>query len=132
MLAQGAFITDSDWHGLYDRSLSVGQSQPVTIGKNVWVGDSAIVCKGVSIGHNSIIGAGSVVVKDVPSNVIVAGNPADVVKELDKDRHIKTRAEWFADPKHLAEQFDIIDRNLLKRNTWLGWMRSVLFPRKGD
>lgn len=132
MLAQGAFVTDSDWHGVYDRSLSVGQTMPVRIGNNVWIGDSAIICKGVSIGENSIVGAGSVVVKDVGPNVIVAGNPAVVVKELDRDRHIKTRADWFADPRHLAEQFDIIDRHHLQDNTWLGWVRSVLFPKAGD
>jgi len=63
MMAQGAFITDSDWHGVYDRSLSVGESIPVHIGRNVWIGDSAIVTKGVAIGENSIIGAGAVVVR---------------------------------------------------------------------
>jgi len=51
MMAQGAFITDSDWHGVYDRSLSVGESIPVHIGRNVWIGDSAIVTKGVAIGE---------------------------------------------------------------------------------
>ena len=80
MLAQGAFITDSDWHGVYDRSLSVGQSAPVSIGRNAWIGDSAIVAKGVTIGENSIIGAGAVVIRDIPPNVIAVGNPATVVQ----------------------------------------------------
>jgi acetyltransferase-like isoleucine patch superfamily enzyme len=52
----------------------------ITIGNNVWVGWGSIILKGVSVGDNSVIAAGSVVVRDVPSNCIVAGNPAKVVK----------------------------------------------------
>ncbi|MBW6487405.1 MAG: acyltransferase [Syntrophobacterales bacterium] len=132
MLAQGVFITDSDWHGVYDRSLPVGNTLPVHIEDNVWIGDSAIVCKGVRIGKNSIVGAGSVVVRDIPENVIAAGNPAVVVKYLDADRPIKTRADWLADPKALAAQFEEIDRAFMKNNNWFGWVRSLLFPRRGD
>jgi acetyltransferase-like isoleucine patch superfamily enzyme len=132
MMAHGTYITDSDWHGIYDRSLSIGQSTPVKIGNNVWLGDSVIVGKGVHIGDNSIIGAGSVVVKDIPPNVIAAGNPAIIVKTLDPDQHIKTRVEWFADVRKLAAEFDEIDRGLLKDNTFLGWIRSIIFPRRGD
>jgi len=132
MLAQGSFVTDSDWHGVYDRSLPIGQTVPVHIEKNVWIGDSAIVCKGVRIGENSIIGAGSVVVRDIPANAIAAGNPAAVVKYLDTDRPVKTRADWLADPGTLAAQFDEIDRHFMKDNTWLGWIRSLIFPRRGD
>ena len=123
MLAQGAFITDSDWHGVYDRSLSVGQSAPVCIG-NAWIGDSAIVAKGVTIGENSIIGAGAVVIRNIPPNVIAVGNPATVVKELDPGRPIKTRGDWMADPQVLAAQFAEIDQNVMKNNTWLGWLGS--------
>jgi len=132
MLAQGVFVTDSDWHGVYDRSLPVGNTVPVRIEENVWIGDSAIVCKGVRIGKNSIIGAGSVVSRDIPENVIAAGNPAVAVKTLDPDRPMKTRADWLADPRTLALQFEEIDRAFMKNNTWFGWMRSVFFPRRGD
>jgi acetyltransferase-like isoleucine patch superfamily enzyme len=132
MFANGAFVTDSDWHGIYDRSLSVGNSAPVRIGNNVWVGDSAIVGKGVAIGDNSIIGAGSVVIRDIPENVVAAGNPAVVVKKLDPDEPITTRADWYADPRKLAAQFDELDRRNMKRNTWMGWFRTLLFPRRGD
>jgi acetyltransferase-like isoleucine patch superfamily enzyme len=132
MMAQGVFITDSDWHGIYDRSLSVGQSAPVRIGDNVWIGDSAMVCKGVTIGENSIIGAGSVVLKDIPANVVVGGNPASVVKNLDPERQRKTRADWLAHPDLLASEFDAIDRQLLQGNTWLGWFRSRLWPGRKD
>jgi acetyltransferase-like isoleucine patch superfamily enzyme len=132
MLAQGVFVTDADWHGVYDRSQAIGNTAPVIIENNVWIGDSAIVCKGVRIGENSIIGAGSVVVRDVPANVIAAGNPASVVKYLEPERHIKTRAEWMADPRALAAQFEEIDRHLMGENTWMGWIRSLIRPFKGD
>lgn len=56
--------------------------KPVKIGKNVWIGADCTILPGVTIGDNSIIGAGSVVTKNVPNNVIVAGNPAKVIKEI--------------------------------------------------
>lgn len=55
---------------------------PVTIGSDVWVGGGAIICPGVTIGDGSTIGAGSVVTKDVPPNVLAAGNPCRVIREL--------------------------------------------------
>lgn len=58
-------------------------TKPVRIGDNVWIGMGAIILKGVTIGENSVIGAGAVVAKDVPPNVVVAGNPAQVVKSLE-------------------------------------------------
>jgi maltose O-acetyltransferase len=57
-------------------------AKPITIGSDVWVGGGAILCPGVTIGDRSVIGAGSVVTRDVPSDVIVAGNPARVLREL--------------------------------------------------
>jgi maltose O-acetyltransferase len=55
----------------------------VTIGSDVWVGGGAIVCPGASIGSRSVIGAGSVVVKDVPDGVVAAGNPCRVIRTLE-------------------------------------------------
>lgn len=55
---------------------------PVTIGNNVWIGGGAIVLPGVSIGDNSVIGAGSVVTKDIPANVVAAGNPCRVLRAI--------------------------------------------------
>lgn len=132
MFAAGVFVTDADWHGIYDRGQAVGESSPVVIEDNVWIGDSAVVCKGVTIGENSIVGAGSVVVRDIPANVIAAGNPAAVVKSLDRGRAIKTRADLFVEPAALARAFDAIDRELMGKNTWWGWIRSMFFPGKGD
>jgi acetyltransferase-like isoleucine patch superfamily enzyme len=57
-------------------------SAPVTIKDNVWIGMNAVILKGVTIGENSIVAAGAVVSKSVPANVVVAGNPAVIVKEL--------------------------------------------------
>lgn len=57
-------------------------AEPITIGDNVWLGGGAIVCPGVSIGADSVVGAGSVVAKDLPQGVVAVGNPARVVKTL--------------------------------------------------
>ena len=58
-------------------------SAPITLEDNVWLGGSVVVCPGVTIGENSIIGAGAVVTRDIPANCIAAGNPARVIKDLD-------------------------------------------------
>lgn len=55
---------------------------PVIIGDNVWIGGGSIICAGVTIGNNTTIGAGSVVIKDIPGNVVAAGNPCRVVRQL--------------------------------------------------
>lgn len=58
---------------------------PVTIGDNVWMGGNAVVLPGVHIGNNVVIGAGSVVTKDIPDNVIAAGNPCRVIREITEE-----------------------------------------------
>ena len=58
-------------------------SAPITLEDNVWLGGSVVVCPGVTIGENSIIGAGAVVTRDIPANCIAVDNPARVVKDLD-------------------------------------------------
>lgn len=58
---------------------------PITIKNNVWLGGGVIVCPGVTIGENTVVGAGSVVTKDLPANVLAVGNPARIVRELTDD-----------------------------------------------
>jgi acetyltransferase-like isoleucine patch superfamily enzyme len=72
-------ITDSDWHTDDPRS---GKPKPILIEKNVWLGEGVKILKGVTIGENTVIGAGSIVVKSIPANVIAAGNPCKVLKEI--------------------------------------------------
>ena len=130
MIASNAYITDSDWHGIYDRSLPPATAGPVFLAPNVWIGDSAIVCKGVTIGENSIVGAGAVVSSDIPANVIAVGNPARVVKELDPNRPITTRKDRFSDVDRISMLLDNQDREMLRENTFFGWFRHLLFPSK--
>lgn len=57
--------------------------KPITIGDDVWIGGSAVICPGVTIGNKSVIAAGAVVVKSVPPNVVVGGNPAKIIRTLE-------------------------------------------------
>jgi acetyltransferase-like isoleucine patch superfamily enzyme len=132
MMANGVHISDSDWHGLYDRTERDARPAPVHIHDNAWLGDHCVILKGVTVGENSVVGANAVVTKDVPPNVVVAGNPARVVKELDPEQGFRTRADYFAEPEQLAEFFDAVDRMVLAGNTTLNWLRSLLFPSQRD
>lgn len=77
-------ILDNDGHSLkIDSRLSgTPKSAEIIIEKNVFIGDNVTILKGVTIGENSVIGNGSVVTKSFPSNVIIAGNPAQIIKEI--------------------------------------------------
>jgi maltose O-acetyltransferase len=57
-------------------------ARPITIGNNVWLGGGVIVCPGVTIGDDTVVGAGAVVVKDLPAGVLAVGNPARIVRHL--------------------------------------------------
>lgn len=72
-------ITDTDWHTDDYRS---GKDKEIIIEDNVWLGYGVKVLKGVHIGKNSLIGAGSIVTRDIPENVIAAGNPCKIIKTL--------------------------------------------------
>jgi maltose O-acetyltransferase len=74
-------IMDNDFHEVHDRA-RMPQPKPVIIGANVWVGNRSIVLPGVTIGSGSVIGAGSVVMTDIPENVLAMGNPARVIRKL--------------------------------------------------
>lgn len=68
----------------------------ITIGDNVWIGGSVSILPGVTIGDNAVIGAGSVVTKDIPANVIAAGNPCRVIREItEEDRYYYFRDRKF-------------------------------------
>lgn len=76
-------ITDSDMHGWQpDARDEAGESEPVHIGDRVWLGLNVVVLKGVTIGKDSVIAAGSVVSTSIPEGVIAAGQPARVLREL--------------------------------------------------
>lgn len=64
------------------RRAKVESAEPITLGDNVWLGGGVIVCPGVSIGDDTVVGAGAVVVRDLPAGVVAVGNPARVVKRV--------------------------------------------------
>jgi maltose O-acetyltransferase len=65
-----------------ERASGLEYAKPITIGEDVWVGGSAIICPGVTIGDRVVIGAGSVITKDIPADVFAAGNPCKVIRPL--------------------------------------------------
>ena len=74
------------------REKALQYNLPVKIGRNCWLGAGVIVMPGVTIGDNSVIGAGSVVTKDIPANVVAVGNPCRVLREIgEKDRQFYWR-----------------------------------------
>lgn len=79
LFAPGVKLISSN-HDFADKSL-VAKADPIRIGDNVWLGAGAIVLPGVSIGSNVVVGAGSVVTKSFPDNVVIAGNPARIIRE---------------------------------------------------
>ena len=132
MIAHGVYISDSDWHELYDRTQRSEKVTPVHIADNVWLGDRCSILKGVSIGENSIVAANAVVTKDVAANVVVAGNPAKVVKVLDESKARRTRMDFFSDPETLAVFFERVDHERLSSNSFLHWLRTLVFPSVRD
>jgi len=79
MAGANTLITDGDWHPDDSRT---SDSRPVTLGNNVWLGINVTVLKGVRIGENSVVGAGSIVTSDIPANVIAAGTPCRIIREF--------------------------------------------------
>lgn len=78
----------------YYRSFGTQYSLPVKIGNTVWIGANVVILPGVTIGENSVIGAGSVVTHDIPANVVAVGNPCRVMREIterDKEYYFRER-----------------------------------------
>ncbi|HAT4244530.1 sugar O-acetyltransferase [Clostridium perfringens] len=67
------------------RSKQAQYNIPIHIGNNVWIGANSVILPGVTIGDNSVIGAGSIVTKDIPSNVVAVGNPCRVLREINEN-----------------------------------------------
>ena len=92
IIGANCLIMDNDAHpisysirNLVEKGMSIEnavESAPVIIEKGVWIGTQSIILKGVKIGEKTVIGAGSVVVSDIPENCIAAGNPCKVVRKI--------------------------------------------------
>lgn len=81
-ISDNVCIADSDSHFIDGEKEKA--TAPIIIGDHVWIGKNVTIMKGVTIGAGAIVGAGSVVTKSVPSNVVVAGNPAKPIKTIEK------------------------------------------------
>lgn len=75
---------------------------PVHIGDNCWIGAAVTICPGVSIGENTVIGAGSVVTQDIPANCVAAGNPCKVIREIDE----RDKMYYYKDREILAQDLE--------------------------
>lgn len=79
MCGANTLITDTDWHTNDQRT---GSDAPVIIGSGAWLGVNVTVLKGVTVGENTLVGAGSLVTRSLPSNAIAAGSPAKVIGQI--------------------------------------------------
>jgi len=80
-MAPSALVMDSDHHPVKVGEVEGSDTEPVHLGENVWIAIRAIILKGVHVGDGAIVGAGSIVTKDVPARTLVAGVPARVIRE---------------------------------------------------
>ena len=131
MLAMHCHLSDADWHDTHHRIYAPGKTAAIKLGSNVWLGDSVKVLKGVTIGDNTIVGAGAVVTKDLPANVMAGGNPARVLQAL-PEGDLTTRQALFT----MAEPYEAFAEGFaqtrLSGNTWLDWFRHWLMPNNRD
>ena len=84
----------------WNKNVEFNSLEPCHIGNDVWIGGSVVVCPGVTIGDNTVIGAGSVVTKDIPSGVVAAGNPCRVIRPITQEENDYWK-EQFAQAKAL-------------------------------
>ncbi len=89
------------------RNSGLEYAKPIKIGNNVWLGGGVIITPGVTLGNNVVVGAGSVVTKSFPDDVVIAGNPARVIKTISIEKAAPSLA-------NLREQVDIIDKKLIE------------------
>jgi acetyltransferase-like isoleucine patch superfamily enzyme len=118
LISHNVNIHDTDGHPInagarhkhFQEILTVGHpcenidipTAPVTIEDDVWIGFNSTILKGVTIGRGAIIGASSVVTKDVPAYTIVAGNPAKFIRNIDKDEHFKNNRKTEENPSSVS------------------------------
>ncbi len=86
------------------RNKRLERAKPIKIGDNVWIGGNVCVLPGVTIGNNSVIGAGSVVNRDIPDNVVAAGNPCRVIRKIDEKAGEKSEEDPGNDNKDKTEK----------------------------
>jgi acetyltransferase-like isoleucine patch superfamily enzyme len=132
MFAANVTISDSDWHGIYNRIRPFRCTKSVVIENNVWLGERVIVNKGVTIGENSVVGAGSVVTKNIPANSVAAGNPARIIKTINPKRRMLKRELLFKNAEHYFYNQDQLDKFMLGNNGWLNWLRFLISPNRND
>ena len=92
------------------RNTGVEYAKPVVIGSNVWIGGNVIINPGVIVGDNVVIGSGSVVTKSIPSNVIAAGNPCRIIREITQEDENNWKRQY-------EEYLAIIEKNTGEMNT---------------
>lgn len=134
-IAPDVLIFDSNHHSIYARDRMIDAlgaekgiyarnvaTKPIKIGNHVWIGRRAMILKGVTIGDRSIVGANAVVTHDVPSDVVVAGNPAKIVKHIDQE---PINPDEIVSPDEITRMFendkivrldDIMKKFIKKRN----------------
>jgi len=132
MFGADCYISDCDWHGIYNRNSAYGCSQPIQLKDNVWVGHGAKILKGVTVGENSIIGAGSVVTRSIPANVIAAGNPAKIRGEIDPEQRMLTREVLFTEIDDLIKQMNTMSKFYYHDNRVYKWLRTKIRPTSKD
>lgn len=104
------FLTPTHPLNPVDRAAYWEGGKPITVEDNVWIGGGAIILGGVTIGKNSVIGAGTVVTKDVPENSLVMGNPGRVIRTLDENERPAYPHTYSAEALEEARAF-YADRN---------------------
>ena len=128
MLAAGAYITDADWHDLYDRTEAIGRTTPVTLGSNVWIGDGATVCKGFPSATTPSSAQALLSLKTSQATLSLQAIQLRLSERLDPTKPLTTRRAMLEDGDDLAQRMDDLERWVRADNTWRSWLRSVFAP----